>query len=96
MNNQDVIKILINLCGVFVHHPFFTDKLWQKVYGFKDAYEAEILNYFMIAELSNKGLYYCGLGMTWGSPCNKEMCEQYLSKFEVIGKAYRDWCISQR
>ena len=59
-------------------------------------HEAEILNYFMIAELYNKGLYYCGVGSSWGSPCDKEMCEQYLSKFEVIGKAYRDWCISQR
>ena len=96
MNNQDGIQILLNLCGVFGHHLFFTDKLRKKVKGFKNADEAEILNYFMIAELYNKGLYYCGVGSSWGSPCNKEMCEQYLSKFEVIGKAYRDWCISQR
>ena len=96
MNNQDGIQILLNLCGIFGHHRFFTDKLWQKVKGFKNADEAEILNYFMIAELYNKGLYYCGVGSSWGSPCNKEMCEQYLSKFEVIGKAYRDWCIRQR
>ena len=96
MNKQDGIQILLNLCGIFGRHRFFTDKLWQKVKGFEYADEAEILNYFMIAELYNKGLYYCGVGSSWGSPCDKEMCEQYLSKFEVIGKAYRDWCISQR
>lgn len=96
MNNQDGIQILLNLCGIFGRHRFFTDKLWQKVKGFKNADEAEILNYFMIAELYNKGLYYCGVGSSCGSPCDKETCEQYLSNFEVIGKAYGDWCISQR
>lgn len=40
MNNQDGIQILLNLCGVFGHYPFFTDKLWQKVKGFEDADEA--------------------------------------------------------
>ena len=50
----------------------------------------------MIAELYSKGLYYCGLGMTWGSPCDKETCEQYMEKFANVRKAYRDWCISQR
>lgn len=96
MSNQDGIQILLNLCGVFGHHEFFTDKLWKKVKGFKNADEAEILNYFMISELHSKGLYYCGLGMTWGSPCDKETCEQYLEKFAAVGNAYRKWCISKR
>lgn len=96
MNNQDGVQILLNLCGVFGHYGFFTNKLWKKVKGFENEDEAEILNYFMIAELYSKGIYYCGLGITWGSPCDKETCEQYLVKFEAIGKAYRDWCISQR
>ena len=68
----------------------------EKVKGFKDADEAEILNYFMIAELYSKGLYYCGIGTSWGTPCSKETCEQYLSEFEAIKEAYRDWCIKQR
>ena len=72
MSNQDGIQILLSLCGVFGHHRFFTDKLWQKVKGFKNADEAEILNYFMIAELYSKGLYYCGVGSSWGSPCDKK------------------------
>ena len=96
MNNQDGIQILLNLCGIFGRHRFFTDKLWQKVKGFKNADEAEILNYFMIAELYNKGLYYCGVGSSWGSPCDKETCEQYMEKYAKVGKAYRDWYISQR
>lgn len=96
MNNQDGIQILLNLCGVFGHYEFFTDKLWKKVKGFKNADEAEILNYFMISELYSKGLYYCSLGMTWGSPCDKETCEHYLEKFAAVGKAYREWRISKR
>lgn len=96
MNNQNGIQALLNLCGVFGQYRFFTDKLWKKVKGFKNTNEAEIFNYFMIAELYSRGIYYCGSGMTWGSPCDKETCEQYLANFEAIGKAYRDWRISQR
>ena len=94
--NKLGIQTLLNLCGVFGHYKFFTDKLWRKVKGFKNADEADILNYFMLAILYSKELYYCPVGMSWGSPCDKETCEQYLTKFEAIGKAYRDWCISQR
>ena len=90
MNNQDGIQILLNLCGIFGHHRFFIDKLWQKVKDFKDADEAEILNYFMIAELYSKGLYYCGVGSSWGTPCDKEMCEQIhkITKYERILFSY--------
>jgi len=96
MTEQDGAQILLNLCGVFGHYRFFTDKLWKKVKGFENEDEAEILNYFMIAELYSRGLYYCGLGISWGSPCSKETCEQYLQKFEKLGEAYRNWCVSQR
>ena len=30
MDNQDGAQILLNLCGVFGHYRFFTDKLWKK------------------------------------------------------------------
>lgn len=94
--NQDGTQILLNLCGVFGHYKFFTDKLWKKIKEFKDADEADILNYFMLTELHSKKLYYCPVGMSWGSLCDKETCEKYLQKFEKVRKAYIEWCMSQR
>jgi hypothetical protein len=96
MNKADGIQILLNLCGLLGHHQFFTDKLWKEVRGFECADESEILAYFMIAALHDEGIYYCGSGMSWGSPCDKETCEQYMKKFSDVRKAYRDWCISRR
>ena len=94
MENENLIAI-IGMSGRFPKADSI-DELWKKVKGFKNEDEAEILNYFMIAELYSKGLYYCGIGISWGSPCDKETCEQYLQKFEKLREAYRSWCISQR
>lgn len=100
----DTMCWFIGLCGTFGHYSFFTDKLWKKVDGFKDADEAEILNAFVCWWARYKfGYLFYPVGCSWATDYperydaeDTEFFDSHIGKYWPVIKAYYEWCNNQR
>ena len=92
----------MSLVGYFYHYSFFTKKLWQKVKGFKDADEAEVVLAFIQWWFRNDfGLQTQPCGCGWYGSFRKwdeedECFEDYIEKYRPVFEAFTEWRYKQR